>query len=119
MLVGWFWRAVNIFGCGSKLFSFVCPLDHQHAESTGALGPKVVVKVSERSKVATMNHNDIEGPIPALFDLEDYAGTYCATCDAYLKAANELKLAMGLYKAASDAYVAATVMHTTIDCHPT
>ena len=28
-----------------------------------------------------------------LFDLEDYATTYRATRDAYLKAANELKLA--------------------------
>ncbi len=26
-----------------------------------------------------------------LFDLEDYTTTYCATRDAYLKAANELK----------------------------
>ena len=30
-----------------------------------------------------------------LFDLEDYATTYRATRDAYLKAANELKLATG------------------------
>ena len=43
-----------------------------------------------------------------LFDLEDYATTYRATRDAYLKAANELKLATGPYKAARDAYVAAT-----------
>jgi len=34
-----------------------------------------------------------------LFDLEDYATTYRATRDAYLKAANELKLATGPYKA--------------------
>ena len=27
-----------------------------------------------------------------LFDLEDYAGTYCETHNAYLKAANHLKL---------------------------
>merc|ERR1711959_602505 len=33
-----------------------------------------------------------------LFDLEDYATTYRATRDAYLKAANELKLATGPYK---------------------
>ena len=26
VLVGWFRRAVNIFGCGSKLFSLACPL---------------------------------------------------------------------------------------------
>ena len=26
VLVGWFRRAVNIFGCGAKLFSFACPL---------------------------------------------------------------------------------------------
>ena len=47
-----------------------------------------------------------------LFDLEDYAGTYRATRDAYLKAANELKLATGPYKAARDAYVAATATYT-------
>jgi len=39
-----------------------------------------------------------------LFDLEDYAATYRATRDA-LKAANELKLATGPYKAVRDAYV--------------
>ena len=48
-----------------------------------------------------------------LFDLEDYATTYRATRDAYLKAANELKLATGPYKAARDAYVAATATYTT------
>ena len=47
-----------------------------------------------------------------LFDLEDYASTYRATRDAYLKAANELKLATGPYKAARDAYVAATATYT-------
>jgi hypothetical protein len=26
VLVGWFQRAVNIFGCGAKRFSFACPL---------------------------------------------------------------------------------------------
>ena len=46
------------------------------------------------------------------FDLEDYATTYRATRDAYLKAANELKLATGPYKAARDAYVAATATYT-------
>jgi hypothetical protein len=46
-----------------------------------------------------------------LFDLEDYATTYRATRDA-LKAANELKLATGPYKAARDAYVAATATYT-------
>jgi hypothetical protein len=44
--------------------------------------------------------------------LEDYATTYRATRDAYLKAANELKLATGPYKAARDAYVAATSTYT-------
>ena len=38
------------------------------------------------------------------FDLEDYATTYRATRDAYLKAANELKLATGPYKAAQKSY---------------
>ena len=47
-----------------------------------------------------------------LFDLEDYATTYRATRDAYLKAANELKLATGPYKAARDAHVAATAAYT-------
>ena len=47
-----------------------------------------------------------------LFDLEDYATTYRVTRDAYLKAANELKLATGPYKAARDAYVAATDTYT-------
>ena len=47
-----------------------------------------------------------------LFDLGDYATTYRATRDAYLKAANELKLATGPYKAARDAYVAATATYT-------
>ena len=47
-----------------------------------------------------------------LFDLEDYATTYRATRDAYLKAANELKLATGPYKAARDAYVAGTATYT-------
>jgi len=46
------------------------------------------------------------------FDLEDYATTYRATRDAYLKAANELKLATGPYKAARDAYVSATATYT-------
>ena len=38
------------------------------------------------------------------FDLEDYASTYRATRDAYLKAANELKLATGPYKSAQKSY---------------
>jgi hypothetical protein len=42
----------------------------------------------------------------------EYAGTYRETRDAYLKAANELKLATGPYKAARDAYVAATATYT-------
>ena len=50
--------------------------------------------------------------IAGAFDLQDYATTYRATRDAYLKAANELKLATGPYKAARDAYVAATATYT-------
>jgi hypothetical protein len=42
----------------------------------------------------------------------DYATTYRATRDAYLKAANEFKLATDPYKAARDAYVAATATYT-------
>jgi hypothetical protein len=51
-----------------------------------------------------------------LFDLKDYATsgptTYRVTRDAYLKAANKLKLATGPYKAARDAYVSATATYT-------
>ena len=43
-----------------------------------------------------------------MMSLGDYATTFRATRDAYLKAANELKLATGPYKAARDAYVAGT-----------
>ena len=50
--------------------------------------------------------------IAGAFNLEDYATTYRATRDAYLKAANELKLATGPYKASRDAYVAATATYT-------
>lgn len=38
------------------------------------------------------------------FDLEDYATTYRATRDAYLKAANEIRLATAPYKAAQKSY---------------
>ena len=38
------------------------------------------------------------------FDLEDYATTYRATRDAYLKALNELKLATSPYKSAQKSY---------------
>ena len=62
---------------------------------------------SERSLL-----DDITKMFALLFDLEDYATTYRATRDAYLKAANELKLATGPYKAARDAYVAATATYT-------
>jgi len=43
---------------------------------------------------------------------EDYATTYRATRDAYLKAVNEMKLATGPYKAAREAYVEATATYT-------
>ena len=50
--------------------------------------------------------------IPALaYDIEDYATTYRATRDSYLKAANELKLATGPYAAAKDSYVAANIRY--------
>jgi hypothetical protein len=50
--------------------------------------------------------------LPAIaFDLEDYATTYRATRDAYLKAANELKLSTGPYKSARDAYIAANIKY--------
>ena len=43
--------------------------------------------------------------------LEEYATTYRATRDAYLKSLNELKLATGPYKAAQDSYVAANIKY--------
>ncbi len=49
---------------------------------------------------------------PAIaFDLEDYATTFRATRDAYLKSLNELKLASGPYAAAEEAYVSATLRY--------
>ena len=51
--------------------------------------------------------------IALLFDLEDYATTYRATRDAYLKAANEP--ATGPYKTARDAYFAATATYTNYE----
>ena len=50
--------------------------------------------------------------IAGAFDLEQYAITYRSKRDAYIKAANELKLATGPYKAARDAYVVATATYT-------
>ena len=44
--------------------------------------------------------------------LEDFAATYRETRDAYLGAANALKMATGPYKAARDAYVAASATYT-------
>ncbi len=44
--------------------------------------------------------------------LQDYAGTYRETRNAYLKSSNQVKLATGPYKAARDAYVAATATYT-------
>ena len=44
--------------------------------------------------------------------LEKFAETYRATRDAYLKAANALKMATGPYKASRDAYVAASATYT-------
>jgi len=61
---------------------------------------------------ASADYNYLERDFALLFDLEDYATTYRSTRDAYLKAANELKLATGPYKASRDAYVAATATYT-------
>jgi hypothetical protein len=47
-----------------------------------------------------------------LFDDGDSVGTYLEARTAYLKAANELKLATGPYAAARDAYITAMVAHT-------
>lgn len=49
-----------------------------------------------------------------LFDDDERscARTYSETRDAYLKAADDLKLADGPYKAARDAYIAAAVAYT-------
>jgi hypothetical protein len=46
------------------------------------------------------------------FDLENYATEYESRRTTYLEAANALKLATGPYKAARDAYVAATATYT-------
>ena len=51
------------------------------------------------------------GPV-ANVRFDKYAGVYTSTHDTYLSAANELKLATGPYKAARDAYVAATATYT-------
>ena len=50
--------------------------------------------------------------IAGAFNLEEYATTYRATRNSYLKAASDLKLATGPYKAARDAYVVATSTYT-------
>ena len=47
----------------------------------------------------------ISGGVAQAFDLEDYATTYRATRDAYLKAANERKLAQGPFIASSTAWI--------------
>jgi hypothetical protein len=46
------------------------------------------------------------------FDLGDYAKAYRETREAYLAAMNQLKLSTGPYKAARDAYTAATATYT-------
>ena len=65
-----------------------------------------------RYKIKLALYGELVKMIAKLFDLEDYAGTYRETRNAYLKAANQLKLATGPYKAARDAYVAATATYT-------
>jgi len=71
------------------------------------------VRASDRlTKAEALGNRLITTMFALLFDLEDYATTYRATRDAYLKAANELKLATGPYKASRDAYVAATATYT-------
>jgi hypothetical protein len=45
------------------------------------------------------------GSVAHAFDLEDYATTYRATRDAYLKAANEEKLATGPFLAAANSWI--------------
>ena len=69
--------------------------------------PKIAYKLRTWRRFAIQSEM-----ICKLFDLEDYAGTYRETRNAYLKAANQLKLATGPYKAARDAYVAATATYT-------
>ncbi|EKX36958.1 hypothetical protein GUITHDRAFT_155075 [Guillardia theta CCMP2712] len=46
------------------------------------------------------------------FNLQDYADKYTEARDAYITAAEALKLATGPYQAARDAYVAATATYT-------
>ena len=88
------------------LFGFLLPWSSQKLaifEFARVFGYKGI-EVRRRRLITTM--------FALLFDLEDYATTYRATRDAYLKAANELKLATGPYKASRDAYVAATATYT-------
>ena len=70
---------------------------------SGAGGPQTRLMALPAEKTA----------VPAeKFDLEDYAGYYRETRDAYLKDANELKDATGPYKAARDTNVASTASAT-------
>ena len=73
-------------------------------------GVVVRIPLIKRPRHTSQLHSAIM--LSKLFDLEDYAGTYRETRNAYLKAANQLKLATGPYKAARDAYVAATATYT-------
>ena len=72
-----------------------------------------VASASDPSCAGSDDDRDEKTAVPAeKFDLEDYAGTYKETRDAYLKDANELKDATGPYKAARDANVASTASAT-------
>ena len=48
------------------------------------------------------------------FDLEEFATVYRIGRGAYLKAANEFKLATGPYKSAQASYVNATILYTQL-----
>ncbi len=79
-----------------------------------SFGSKIFVIRWGRNSSFKIRSGDV-GPTSGWGEISEenrYATTYRANRDAYLKAANELKLATGPYKAARDAYVAATATYT-------
>ena len=92
----------------------MCQQAHNPFQLLGVLVYHGITRPTPRNSIINGRREGVWGSImfALLFDLEDYATTYRATRDAYLKAANELKLATGPYKAARDAYVAATATYT-------
>jgi len=59
-------------------------------------------------RLSDRSSTDLKGQ----FDINDYVTTYRATRDAFLKATNELQLAIGPYMAAKEAYQSASAVYT-------